>query len=84
MVLLRIACQLCGEKFDVEMHSHVWCPIGHPKKLHYGDPPIHGCIGDTMNCEDLAVLEAWHREPLGDWERVLELEGPIDEVEDAS
>lgn len=28
---------------------------------HYGDPPIHGCVGDTMNCIDLRVVEAWHQ-----------------------
>lgn len=29
--------------------------------IHYGDPPCHGCVGDTMNCEDIRVLEYWHR-----------------------
>jgi len=37
----------------------VWSP------LHYGDPPNHGCIGDTMNCYDLRVVEFWDKS----WER---------------
>lgn len=27
--------------------------------VHYGDPPIHGCIGDTENCYDLRIVEFW-------------------------
>jgi hypothetical protein len=29
---------------------------------HYGDPPNHGCVGDTMNSEPIRVLEFWHKE----------------------
>jgi len=29
--------------------------------VHYGDPPFHGCVGDTMNCIDLRVLQFWKR-----------------------
>lgn len=78
VVLLCIACQDCGEQFDVEMHGDVFWHIKHPAKLHYGDPPAHGCVGDTMNCEDLAVLQVWQREGFGDWQRRPELEGFID------
>lgn len=74
VVLIRISCQSCGAEFDVEMHSTFWNKF-HPQKLHYGDPPIHGCAGDTMNCEDHQILECWHRDPLGDWARVPEHEG---------
>ena len=81
--LIRIACQDCGERFDVEMHSHIFEHIANPKELHYGDPPIHGCVGDTMNCEDLEILEAWHRKLLEGWARVSELEGDMD-IEEAS
>jgi hypothetical protein len=81
VVLLRIACQYCGTRFDVEMHSDFFAPIKHPKKLHYGDPPRHGCdgAGDTMNCDDIAVLEVWHREGIGDWVRLMDLEGLMDD-----
>jgi hypothetical protein len=29
--------------------------------LHYGDPPNHGCVGDTMNCEDISIKEFWEK-----------------------
>lgn len=29
------------------------------EKFHYGDPPRHGCVGDTMNSEPLRIVEAW-------------------------
>ena len=32
-----------------------WTPI------HYGDPPHHNCVGDTMNCYDLKIIEFWRR-----------------------
>ena len=81
VVLLLIACQSCGERFKVEMHSDFFSPIRNPKKLHYGDPPVHDCAGGgyTMNCDDLAVIEVWCREGVGDWVRRLDLEGLIDE-----
>jgi hypothetical protein len=44
------------------------CPI-------YGDPPIHGCVGDTMSSSTLKVLEAWEKEKASyNWVRVFELE----------
>ena len=80
VVLLRIACQECRREFLVEMHESLWHPF-HPQKLHYGDPPRHGgpdCFaGDTMNCDDLEVVECWHREHIGEWERRTEYEGPM-------
>lgn len=79
VVLLRIACQRCGEEFLVEMNGGWFNLLNHPHKLHYGDPPIHGCVGDTMNCEDLEVLQVWNRlTPADEWRRVSELEGVID------
>ncbi len=74
--LLLIACQSCKEEFEVELHAGVFDKVKHPKKLHYGDPPAHNCVGDTMNCEDLEVLQVWYR-PSDTWERKRELEGPI-------
>lgn len=37
--------------------------------LHYGDPPPHGCSGDTMNCIDLRIVEWWKRNGTREWER---------------
>ena len=79
IVLYRIACQACDKEFVVEAHSKWFAHIDHPQKLHYGDPPIHGCVGDTMNCEDIEVLQVWFRDRgLDEWVRVPELEGPMD------
>jgi len=80
VVSMRIACQHCGRRFDVEMHSGVLLDRRDgilPKEWHYGDPPAHGCVGDSMNCEDLEVLQVWHKQDW-EWQRCEELEGPID------
>jgi len=79
VALLEIECQSCRDHFVVEMHSG-WFEDRefNPKKLHYGDPPNHGCVGDTMNCIDLRVLEVWHRESFSVWQRVKLLEGAMD------
>lgn len=81
VALLLIACQSCGQKFHVEMHTSYFGfnSTNLPSKWHYGDPPIHGCAGDTMNCDDLAVLEFWQRKGIGNWRRNKKLEGVIDE-----
>jgi len=64
-VLLEIACQRCGARFHVS-DTNRWGPSIREaivdKAIHYGDPPHHDCIGDTMNCEDLQVLEYWYRD----------------------
>lgn len=76
--LLRIACQDCGAKFKVAMNDGIWnSKEFNPKQLHYGDPPRHNCVGDTMNCDDLDVLEVWCKQNHG-WVRVPELEGVIE------
>ncbi len=80
VVLLRIQCQACHEPFDVEMHAGFFHSLGNPKKLHYGDPPRHACpgAGETMNCEDLAVLQVWTRAGVENFQRRPEFEGLID------
>lgn len=77
VVLLRIACQACCKQFHVEMHGNWYSPMGRPRELHYGDPPRHGCVGDTMNCDDLEVLQAWTKD-LSDWVRRHDLEGVME------
>lgn len=96
VVLLWITCQQCGRRFDVEMHSSQMdraqnrLPYGrdiddfNPALLHYGDPPAHHCIGDTMNCWDIAVLESWRRDigadpALWDWRRMVNDEQPMED-----
>jgi len=85
IVLLLIACQYCGQQFHVAMHGDVCMPLPkHPAKLHYGDPPAHGCVGDTMNCNDLEVLEVWEGDIMraAQWRRLQKLEGVIDPTEE--
>jgi hypothetical protein len=64
VILMRIVCQDCRKPFDVEMHwdtFHYHNLYGRKQLPHYGDPPIHKCVGDTMNCEDIEILEHWER-----------------------
>ena len=87
VVLLRIACSGCDQQFLVEMHgggAFGWSPDRFGE-LHYGDPPRHpgphdhGCVGDTMNCDDLEVVEVWGKSDKNlEWERHPEHEGPIE------
>jgi hypothetical protein len=84
IALAEIACQACGDRFKVAFErrnfasdKHPWVPIPESVNLlHYGDPPPHGCSGDTMNCLDLRVLEFWRRDgdPLAAWRRDHDLE----------
>lgn len=81
VALLRIHCQACQKHFNVEMHAGIWdrCSEHRPKTWHYGDPPRHECpgAGETMNCDDIAVLEFWCREN-SEWIRKPEFEGLVD------
>ena len=78
VALLLIHCQDCGEKFKVAMGDGIWNSRDFiPKNLHYGDPPRHNCVGDTMNCDDIAVLEVWAKEDM-EWVRHPEMEGLIE------
>jgi len=82
VVLMRIACQNCGKEFDVEMHAGMWDHRRDhpPSKWHYGDPPVHDCVGDTMNCEDLEVLEVWHKNSDSiDWKRITDFEHKVED-----
>ena len=82
VALLEIACQDCGKTFLVEMHTGIFDGkrTRPPTKWHYGDPPIHGCVGDTMNCEDLSVVQFWKREDAITWVRHTEFEGKESEA----
>ena len=98
-VLVRIACQNCGQEFLVgEDQSALdrmklrWMFPGNEVDdevaswvdgYHYGDPPRHECVGDTMNCEDLEILEVWMQNEGTDyaWVRVSNLEGVINDEE---
>ncbi len=82
--LLLISCQACGRQFKVEMNFGYFDQLpDRPGNIHYGDPPVHDCVGDTMNCWDLVILEAWEKpeELSGDrWQRNTGAEGLMDDV----
>lgn len=81
VVLAEIACQYCGRRFRVEMNADIFGDRNQKpaKKWHYGDPPIHDCVGDTMNCEDLEILEFWDRNnDEMEWRRDNKFEGLMD------
>ena len=92
VILMKISCQECGQKFLVEINNKEWGVYINKtpslKKMvksgtiHYGDPPRHtGCsAGDTMNCNDLEVVEFWERnkETKYYWVRKKELEIKIE------
>lgn len=60
------------KKLSDEKKKEEWSPI------HYGDPPIHGCVGDTMNVYDLRLVQLWARSKKFPWtmtrRRRLEIE----------
>ena len=47
-----------------------WDAVG---SFHYGDPPCHGCIGDSMNSVPLEIIQFWFRDlkNFKDWERII-------------
>lgn len=68
--LIEISCQNCGQRFLVgigfskmEIFSregrYTRPTTGDIGSYHYGDPPIHGCNGDTMNVISLRIVEFW-------------------------
>lgn len=83
--LVLIACQACGTRFQVALSMAMREPQAlamaiRDGSLHYGDPPNIGCCpaGPTMNCDDIMVLQYWHR-PDFDWIRDSSLEISIEE-----
>lgn len=98
VALIRITCQACGAEFIVASavsKSNLYFLIYNPKAIielptptsigdfHYGDPPNHDCMGDTMNSEPREILEFWRRDldqaSTRGWVRDPEHEGPIRE-----
>lgn len=83
-MLIEIRCQDCGRPFLV---ADTWDtfdqiqgrarPSAHAAHGHaeWGDPPRHGCVGDTMTSESVRIVEFWKNEALG-WVRAPEYEKP--------
>jgi hypothetical protein len=53
-----------SESFSTVMRQYLALPDKdkHYSPVHYGDPPAHGCVGDTMNCYDLKIVEFWKKD----------------------
>ncbi len=93
VLLIEISCQSCNQRFHVEQHWSIMSVIakniprpsdymkgedkGELSRIHYGDPPRHGCIGDTMNCWDLRVVQFWRHDNSRNWIRDHDLEMPL-------
>lgn len=86
VVLFRIACQHCDQRFLVmstAMLSEAVLPkpgLDGLEAWHYGDPPNHGCVGDSMNCWDYEIVRVWtkgfpDRRFFMKWQRHPECEG---------
>lgn len=69
-VLAEVACQGCGDMFQVAFTRMQYANGGKSLKaaiadrsLYYGDPPNVGCCGSgpTMNSVPRRVLQYWHR-----------------------
>lgn len=86
-VLVEIACQGCKNHFLVGEGVTRYRIFPKPafnsleelvKNYHYGDPPSHKCAGagESMNCIDLRILEAWEHQtaPSFEWVRRTEFE----------
>ena len=86
VILILIQCQNCHQRFSVELNHNKNLTklesLEYRTKnwnnynlipIHYGDPPIHDCVGDTMNSEPIKIIEFWKQEK-GIWVRKKELE----------
>lgn len=71
--------RLNRESFSTRMQQYLKSRDEHMFPLHYGDPPIHGCVGDTMNCCDLRVVE-FHKRGDFDFERVKKYEIELETI----
>jgi hypothetical protein len=73
-VFAEIQCQDCAQRFNVGVgwspYDFLPDPLDIPMlfPFRYGDPPNHGCIGDTMGTETLAVMGAWKQNKDFAWE----------------
>lgn len=89
VVLLKIECQNCSKAFLVELNWDLMKDVFSFRKddlkkqileesIHYGDPPQHGCTGNTMNCDDIKVIEFWERDKRMNWKRMKKYERKVE------
>jgi len=93
-LLVEIQCQACHQSFLIGegYNRENWMALMNDdkehfmndinkivKNYHFGDPPNHGCVGDTMNCDDIRFIEVWENvkletSPWSEWQRRTDLE----------
>lgn len=93
VIYYEIACQGCGKRFKVSeclgrydlsrKEIRRKPTVQEILSLHYGDPPRHAsgehrCSGETMNCDDIRVLEFWEKDKGFEWVRDKSLEIRLD------
>ena len=80
---LLIECQLCCEEFEVAnayQRDYDRKDELKYKIPYYGDPPFHGCVGDTMTSNLLEVVEVWRRDGRKlDWRRDNKIKKTLNE-----
>ncbi len=87
VVLLEIECQRCGAIFktSVECASFEEKPeFDDLGRFHYGDPPGHGCVGDTMGSITVRILEFWTKDESRQLVRRPEFEVRVDKWEESN
>jgi len=65
-----VKCQDCGREFAVAAQSDVQSQKDrddlvqgiYDRKVYYGDPPSHGCVGDSMMSVPVKVINLWMRD----------------------
>lgn len=85
--LMEIACQNCGQRFEVAMSSgsldrYDLVALVQAGAIYYGDPPNVNCCssGPTMTSISLRMLEFWIRNrDTHRWERKKRFEGKIED-----
>lgn len=69
------------EPFSVRLTQWLRNRNGNFCPIHYGDPPNHMCIGDTMNCIDLRIIE-FHKKIEHRFERIKKFEIELEKDEE--
>lgn len=69
--LVKIRCQYCEQEFLVELNASDdnLKRLMKQNDLYCGDPPRHDCVGDTMTCDEINIVEFWERNGKCDWKR---------------
>jgi hypothetical protein len=83
-LLVQLNCQACSKALlvGVGYTPYVWIADTGTgfvfekvaKTFRYGDPPRHGCIGDSMNSICTRIVEAWEQVRSFEWIRRPDIE----------